>query len=346
MEALRTEHELGSIRKMKMNSFFKLILQREPMQGLKIPPKFARLFSEELPCRLILKGPSGENWNAKLCKNVTGLYIHDGWREFHIDNSLGNKEFLLFQYDGKRSFEVHIYDPTGLERINVPVTKGKETNFHSWKSPRGRPRKCPVCSGNLPQSTYFNSQEGQNQEVELNKLEIINREEEEMDLCAVRMSSEPRKHKRRNKLGKLTAGLSVSKSTFRCHSIEKQKNASHFEVNARVRAIEEMLTSTFPYFMTYMKMFSLRQAKMLYIPRAFAQVHMPREWEDVVLRNLEGNTWNVVCLENDNRRFFSGGWSAFIEDNKLATGDVCLFERLSNKEFLVTIFQSPETLTA
>lgn len=124
----------------------------------KIPPKFARLFSEELPHRLILKGPSGENWNAKLRKDITGVYIHDGWQEFHIENSLGNKEFLLFEYNGKRSFEVHIYDPTGLERINVPVTKRKETNFDSGKSPRGRPRKCPVCSGNLPQSTYLNSQ--------------------------------------------------------------------------------------------------------------------------------------------------------------------------------------------
>ncbi|KAI3441350.1 uncharacterized protein J3R85_002629 [Psidium guajava] len=327
-----------------MNCFFKLILQKEPTQELKIPPKFARLFSEELPHRLILRGSSGKNWNAKLRKDVTGVYIHDGWREFHIDNSLGNKEFLLFEYDGKRSFEVHIYDPTGLERINVPVTKTKEMNFCSGKSPRGRPRKCPVCPRNLPRSTYLNSQEEQNLEVVLNELEIIKEEEETMDVRAARMSSESRKHKQKSKHGKLTAGLSVSKSTFRCHSIKK--NASCSEVKARVRAIEEILISTFPNFTAYMKMSSLKQAKVLYIPRAFAQVHMPREWEGVVLRNLEGNTWNVVCIENDNRRLFSGGWSAFTKDNKLGIGDVCLFELLSSKEFLVTIFRSPETLTA
>lgn len=80
-----------------------------------------------------------------------------------------------------------------------------------------------------------------------------------MDVRAIRMSSKSCTHKQKNKLGKLS--LSVSKSTFRCHSIKK--NASRSEVNARVRAIEEMLTSTFPKFMTYMKMFSLKQAKML-----------------------------------------------------------------------------------
>ncbi|KAF8013638.1 hypothetical protein BT93_I1484 [Corymbia citriodora subsp. variegata] len=151
MEGLGKKNELGSIPKKKMNCFLKLILQKEPMQELKIPPKFARLFSEELPHRVILKGPSGENWNTKLCKDDTGLYIHDGWREFHTDNSLGNKEFLLFEYDGKRSFEVHIFDLSGLERIGVPVTKREETNLPNGKRRRGRPRKCPV-------KTYPNSQ--------------------------------------------------------------------------------------------------------------------------------------------------------------------------------------------
>ncbi|KAI6701264.1 hypothetical protein NL676_015588 [Syzygium grande] len=165
-----------------------------------------------------------------------------------------------------------------------------------------------------------------------------------MDLCAVRMSPEPHKHKQKNKLGKLAAGLPVSKSRFRCHSIEKKASSS--EVNVRLRGVEEMFTSTFPYFMTYMKLFSLKRAKMLYIPRAFAQVHFPGERADIVLRNLEGNTWNVVCVINRNRHYFSKGWPAFIQDNKLGTGDVCVFELLFNMEFQVTIFHSPETLIA
>ncbi|KAL3722457.1 hypothetical protein ACJRO7_034776 [Eucalyptus globulus] len=326
MEGLGEKHELGSILKMKMNCFIKLILQKEPMQELKIPPKFARLFSEELPHRVILKGPSGGKWNAKLRKDNAGLYIHDGWREFHMDNSLGNKEFLLFEYNGKRSFEVDIFDPTGLVRIDVPVTEGTETNLHNGKRPLGRPRKCPVVS----QKTYLKSQDKQNLE-------------EEMDLRAIITSSEPRKRKQKKKLGKLTRGFPVSRSRFRCCSIEK--NASSSEVNVRLRAVEEkMFASKFPYFMTYMKMFSLEKAKMLYIPRAFAQAHCPLERADIVLRNLEGNTWHVVCVINKNRHFFSGGWPAFIQDNKLGTGDICVFELISSKEFRVTIFRSPKTL--
>ncbi|XP_056160970.1 B3 domain-containing protein Os01g0723500-like [Syzygium oleosum] len=296
----------------------------------KILPKFSRLYSEKLPDRVILKGPSGENWNAKLRKDITGMYLQDGWRKFHIDNSLGNKEFLLFKYDGKRSFEVQIYDPTGLERVDIPVTKSKETNLHSEKRPRGRPRKCPVGTQNPPQSTYPTSQAkalgpflwqtyigaGQhNPEVEPNKLGKIKEEEEEMDLPVVRMSSQPRKHKQKNKqrrvkAGKPAAGFPVSKSIFKCHSVEK--NASQSE----------------------------------YIPGAFAQVHIPWEMVNVVLRNQEGKTWEVVCMKNRDRHHFSAGWSAFVRDNKLGPGDVCVFELLPNKDFLVTIFRSPETSTA
>ncbi|KAF8009610.1 hypothetical protein BT93_J0580 [Corymbia citriodora subsp. variegata] len=196
----------------------------------------------------------------------------------------------------------------------------------------GRPRNCPVGS----RKTYPNSQDKQNLEIKLNKLEKIKEEEEKVDLRAVATSSKPRKHKQKKKPGKLAAGLPLSKSRFWCPSIEK--NTSRSEVNARLKAVEETFTSKFAYFMTNMKMFCIEKLKMQYIPRAFDRVDFPWERADIVLR--------FVCVINKNRHFFSGGWPAFIQDNKLGTIDVCVFELLSNKEFRVTIFRWPETLTA
>lgn len=115
----------------------------------RIPPEFLRLYLHELPDTVILKGPSGNEWPAKLCEAIDYVYIQDdGWRNFHRDNALGNSECLIFQYDGKNCFEVQVFDPTGVERLNVAGAKSMRIN-----NP-----KHPVDSQNLPLLKSPNSQ--------------------------------------------------------------------------------------------------------------------------------------------------------------------------------------------
>ncbi|XP_030450594.1 B3 domain-containing protein At2g35310-like [Syzygium oleosum] len=257
------------------DSFCKLILRKEPTQHLRIPPEFSRLYRHELPDTVILKGPSGNEWPAKLCQEIDYVYIEDdGWRNFHRDNALGNSEFLIFQYDGKNCFEVQVFDPTGVERLNVAGAKSMRIN-----NP-----KHPVGSQNLPLLKSPNSQGKHNPELEQNKLEKIQVEEslskskeEEMDLPDVRTSSEPSKHKCKNKqrqvkAGKLAPHFPVCKSRFLRHSLEK--NASSSKETARLGAVKETFTSNFPFFMSYMRRSTVEKAKLLPVPSKFAK-HFP-----------------------------------------------------------------------
>ncbi|KAF8013639.1 hypothetical protein BT93_I1485 [Corymbia citriodora subsp. variegata] len=134
----------------KGDSFCKLILEKEPVQHLTIWPEFSRLYHRELPNTVIFKGPSGNEWPAKLRKDGDFVYVQDdGWQKFHRDNALGNSEFLIFRYDGKNCFKVQVFDPTGVERLNVAGAQNTRTNNPSERRPRGRPRKHPIGSQNL-----------------------------------------------------------------------------------------------------------------------------------------------------------------------------------------------------
>ncbi|XP_048128916.1 B3 domain-containing protein At2g35310-like [Rhodamnia argentea] len=264
------------------DSFCKLILQREPVQHLRIPPEFSRLYYHELPDAVIFKGPSGNEWPATLHKDIDLVYVRDdGWRNFFRDNDLGNGEFLTFQYDGKNCFKVQVFDPTGVERLNVAGAKSTGTKNPRGRRPRGRPRKHPIGSRILPLSKSSNSQGKHNPELEQNKLEKIQVEEslsklneEEMDLPDVRMSLEPNKSKNKNKerqvkAGKLAPRFLVCKSRFLGRSLEK--NASSSEENARVGAVKKTFTSDFPFFMSYMRRSIVEKEKWLPVPPKFAK---------------------------------------------------------------------------
>ena len=46
---------------------------------------------------------------------------------------------------------------------------------------------------------------------------------------------------------------------------------------------------------------------------------------------LQGKKWEVQFRENSCGKRLGSGWKQFVKDNKLKTGDICLFELLSNE---------------
>uniref|UniRef100_A0A5B7CC39 TF-B3 domain-containing protein n=1 Tax=Davidia involucrata TaxID=16924 RepID=A0A5B7CC39_DAVIN len=133
--------------------FFRIILPGLTTEHLRIPLHFIQHISKDVADRALLRGPSGGHWHVKLCKNANGMFLRDGWPEFLRDHSLGDSEFLLFRYDGNMCFNVQIFDKSGLERINEPVTGAhQEAASSSGKKRRDRPRKDHVGSLHPPQS--------------------------------------------------------------------------------------------------------------------------------------------------------------------------------------------------
>lgn len=98
-------------------SFFQIVKAPLTTDFLRIPPCFVKEHLEEDEESVVLKGDSGGGtWHVKLERNEDGLFLRQGWKDFHRDNSLKENEFLLFRYDGAMVFSVRIFKVTGLER--------------------------------------------------------------------------------------------------------------------------------------------------------------------------------------------------------------------------------------
>ncbi|KAL3538918.1 hypothetical protein ACH5RR_002284 [Cinchona calisaya] len=109
---------------------------------LRIPPKFVKDSLKEVPKRIILDGPSGGPWSAKVVKTAGDVFLGDGWQKFVKDNMLQEHNFLLFGCDGSAMrFNVQIYEESGLEREykSSPAITHQNLDSHTRAAhPRGR----------------------------------------------------------------------------------------------------------------------------------------------------------------------------------------------------------------
>ncbi|KAL9248934.1 B3 domain-containing protein [Drosera capensis] len=88
-------------------------------------------------------------------------------------------------------------------------------------------------------------------------------------------------------------------------------------------------TSSFPNFMEVMKYSDTKGPYILHIPCNFSSAYFPNCKIEVVLRNLKGQSWIVNSMPVSNkttRHMFCGGWSAFVRENGVKSGDSCVFE--------------------
>ncbi|KAI9182211.1 hypothetical protein LWI28_023164 [Acer negundo] len=120
------------------------------LQG--IPPKFLHHIVEDLTTTATLKISSGDIWTVEMNSTKDGVFMEDGWQQFLRDNSLKDKHFLVFNYDGNMSFSVQIFEPDGVERVYDAATpcttmsppEEAAGHLNNGKRPRGRPKKNPV----------------------------------------------------------------------------------------------------------------------------------------------------------------------------------------------------------
>lgn len=76
------------------------------------------------------------------------------------------------------------------------------------------------------------------------------------------------------------------------------------------------------------------------IPYKFSKAYLPYCKTEVVLRNLQGKCWTVNSVPDSKGRTvhtFCGGWMAFVRDNDIKMGDICIFELINKYEMRVHI---------
>ncbi|OIV99447.1 hypothetical protein TanjilG_17257 [Lupinus angustifolius] len=92
-------------------SFFKLLLPSTVQaKQLRIPDNFLRKYEGELSTTATLSVPDGSVWRVGLKKADNKLWFVDGWPEFVQRYSISVGYLLVFRYEGKSSFNVHIFN--------------------------------------------------------------------------------------------------------------------------------------------------------------------------------------------------------------------------------------------
>ncbi|KAK7312382.1 hypothetical protein VNO77_36191 [Canavalia gladiata] len=92
-------------------SFHKLVLPSTVQaRQLKLPDNFMRKYGSELSPVVPLSVPDGSIWRVGLKKADNKFWLADGWQEFVQRYSIGVGYLLVFRYEGKSSFNVHIFN--------------------------------------------------------------------------------------------------------------------------------------------------------------------------------------------------------------------------------------------
>ncbi|KAJ7946007.1 B3 domain-containing protein [Quillaja saponaria] len=262
--------------------FFQVIVKGLNTEAVKIPPEFVKHLRKDFSDKAILTGPSGEQLQVDIYMKGESMFMEDGWKQFCVDNELGDNEFLIFRYDGDMCFNVQVFNKNGLERLSLPASRTKQETA------------IPVCSMHLHQ--HKPCQEGR-------------------DL--------PKRKKR-----SLLKGSS-------------SKHPSSTEAERLEACKAESFTSKYPYFKACMKRSNVEIVFLQPIPTSFARSYLPNSRTEVILLNSEGKHWEVTYV-SDKSHMLCKGWKAFVFDNELKIGDICIFELVAKRKMRVHIFPDVE----
>ncbi|KAL0360771.1 UNVERIFIED_CONTAM: B3 domain-containing protein [Sesamum radiatum] len=102
----------------------------------------------------------------------------------------------------------------------------------------------------------------------------------------------------------------------------------------------QYFVSNYPHFVRVMKKFNVSGSYTLKIPYQFSMEHLPNCKTEIVLHNLNGQCWTVNSIPTikvQTLHTFCGGWMAFVRDNDIQMGDICIFELVGKCEMRVHI---------
>ncbi|XP_056867401.1 B3 domain-containing protein REM19 isoform X2 [Raphanus sativus] len=160
----------------------------------------------------------------------------------------------------------------------------------------------------------------------------------------------PKVPKKRGRKKKNPNPEDMSSSTTPENSSKFYKSASDRKrtvtAEERERAISAAKTyePTNPFFRVVLRPSYLYRGCIMYLPSGFAEKYLTGIAGFIKLQ-LGEKQWPVRCLYKAGRAKFSQGWYEFTLENNIGEGDVCVFELLKTRDFIlkVTAFRVNQT---
>ncbi|XP_034917049.1 B3 domain-containing transcription factor VRN1 isoform X2 [Populus alba] len=114
--------------------FYKLMVASILQDKKLIPKKFVNKYGDELSSVATLTVPCGRICLVELQKVNGKLWFHNGWHEFVECYSIRVGYFLVFIYEGKSNFNVHMFDLT-VSEIKNPCNSLSQLQESSHDNP-------------------------------------------------------------------------------------------------------------------------------------------------------------------------------------------------------------------
>ncbi|XVF60029.1 hypothetical protein PTKIN_Ptkin08bG0010000 [Pterospermum kingtungense] len=331
----------------KTPHFFKVLLDDDIQHGkLKIPEKFIKEYGSGISSPVFLKVPSGSIWQVELTKSNGEIWLQSGWTDFVQHHSLKLHDFVVFQYEGDRLFNVVIFDKSASE-IDYPIngqSKGPttikeehdETCVEIWDNdmpttkkrkgksplPCSRPSRKRRIHSNT-NGTESNASEG----IKVSKLEVP------------KSNGSSPFHTRGNNAGGSNPATK--------HRHGRMQNTIRGKERDEALQRASSFKSQNPFFTVVIQPSYVTGRYSLPIPVTFAREYLINKLSKV-LCVVDGKSWCMELIVRKPTRKthleakLSNGWMEFLHDNKLDVGDVCVFELVesTNIKFEVAVFRS------
>ncbi|KAL6012100.1 hypothetical protein ACLOJK_002576 [Asimina triloba] len=316
----------------------------------RIPQAFLRHINHGAHQTGSVKGPNGNVWHLDLVEDAKGLLFQDGWKEFARENCLEVGYLLIFRYDGNSCFTMQVFDTSGCDRSLaksgrggscisvkevaaplVPQQSGQKTKGRRQIVLRRRLTRHPtwVNRTNLPNATP--------------RMWVLN----SILLRAVKLS---RSIKQIVMFGCCTTAVDKrhygSLISERRNVTEKEKMKAVDKANSLKLQNSSVALVMLPH-RVYHGFFVLVPSSAIVFGISIIT--------DMALSATKPGAIVVKCTVHfiinesmheprSERGALSRGWKCFCLHNNLEEGDVCVFERVENREMRVHIFRVVEEI--
>ncbi|XP_052189324.1 B3 domain-containing protein Os01g0723500-like [Diospyros lotus] len=310
-------------------------------ERLKVPSRFVKHMGSSRTSRTVsLVGPSGNTWLVDLIPYNDNLFFDYGWPAFVQDHFLESGDAMVFGYDGNLQFTVQIFDQSSCEKEAALTAECSQDHGHLDKAMRRKRERMDAVS------SLDNIVEGMPK-----KLRESQVKSEEGALCAqeIGVCCSPA----RNAICfamplQSEAPQDVSDTAIQNGlGMESEPGSSVKSCRlmlsvSEAEGLARSFTSSYPNFTKTMKRFNVSGSYTLNIPYQFSMAHLPECKVQIVLHNLRGESWtvnSVPTIKVHTSHTLCGGWMAFVRDNNINMGDICIFELVGRCELRVYILR-------
>ncbi|XP_038717939.1 B3 domain-containing protein Os03g0620400-like isoform X2 [Tripterygium wilfordii] len=331
------EHEEKRVAQSFTSSFpfFVRIMKRFNISGsytLNIPYKFSMAHLPTCKAEIVLRNLKGACWTVNSVPTTrvhTSHTLCGGWLSFVRDNDIKMGDICVFELVHKSEFCVHILR-VGKEK---PETQSEKQALHGVNV---------GCA-----ATLYKTSDGLLNKVKKTPSKFHAKCLKKVASCEKNGSNKSQESSSPNHTRKHGSATkkSVEKAIRRGNSMETELGSQAGGGSRIMMARDEekaakTFVSGFPHFVRIMRKFNVSGSYTLKIPHKFSAAHLPNCKSEIVIRNSKGRNWTVNSVPDSKGRMvhtFCGGWMAFVRDNDLKEGDVCIFELVNTCEMHVHI---------